>query len=127
MSAKPTTTKSVLATLSSIFLPVFGLEGFVFLKPKDYGKLGKTARNLAIAKVVFVVASITFFVLSITMVAKDAKKLEDALEKKDDKPKMKGTKELVLFSGYSISSGVFGILTLISIIVSIISFKKVKK
>ena len=122
MSAKPTTTKSVLATLSSIFLPVFGLEGFVFLKPKDYGKLGVTARNVAIAKIVFVVASITFLVLFITMTTKDVKKQLD-----DDKPKkLKGTKEIVLFSGYSIATGVFGILTLIGIIVSIISFKKVK-
>lgn len=135
MAQTPSVLNSILATASSIFLPPLGLEGFVFLKP--YGpKLNKTARNLAIAKLVFFLVATGLVVVIFTTAKKatvdDGDDDKDTKDTKDTKDYMKSFKnatgkEMGMFAALSIASGVFGLLTLVSTIVCLVSFSKVKK
>lgn len=133
MAQTPSVLNSILATASSIFLPPLGLEGFVFLKP--YGpKLNKTARNLAIAKLVFFLVAAGLVVVIFTTAKKatvdgDKDKKKDTKDTKDYMKSFKNAtgKEMGMFAALSIASGVFGLLTLVSTIVCLVSFSKVKK
>lgn len=118
---KPSVLSSTLATLSSLFLSPLSLEGFVFLK--EYPSLGKHARNLGIAKLTFFLCAL---VLAVVSVSSAVSFIKDDKDMGGKKIKTQGVKEVALLGATSLTAGVFGILSIASFVLCLVSFSRIK-